>query len=77
MSANLYQGQGSPMQVVGPKAKGKLPGPAVVPMQQGQVNKPMSDLQTMQSDERKRHMDTYIYEHGHNDGSSALGEPSF
>jgi hypothetical protein len=37
----------------------------------------MSDLQTMQEDERKRHEQTYIYEHGHNDGSSALGKGSF
>lgn len=27
---------------------------------------PMSDLQAMLADEKKRHMDTYIYENGHN-----------
>jgi hypothetical protein len=59
-----------PVQSVGPKSTGKLPGPV-------QADRPMSDLQAMQADERKRHMDTYIYEHGHNDGSSPLGEPSF
>lgn len=73
----MYQGEGGYTAVVGPKTKAKLPGPAIEPLIQGQVNKPKSDLQLMQEDERKRHEQTYIYEHGHNDGSSALGKGSF
>jgi len=73
----MFQGEGGLQSVVGPKTKAKLPGPAIQPVLQGQINKPMSDLQVMQADEKKRHEQTYIYEHGHNDGSSALGKGSF
>lgn len=77
MTASLYQGEGGYQAVVGPRTNAKLPGPAIQPLLQGQVNKPKSDLQTMQDDERKQHEQTYIYEHGHNDGSSPLGQGSF
>lgn len=77
MTASMFQGEGGFQSVVGPETKAKLPGPAIQPLIQGQSNRPMSDLQTMQEDERKRHEQTYIYEHGHNDGSSALGKGSF
>ncbi len=68
MTASMFQGEGGYTSVVGPKTKARLPGP---------VNKPMSDLQVMQDNERKQHEQTYIYENGHNDGSSALGQGSF
>ncbi len=60
----MFQGEGGLQSVVGPKTKVTLP-------------KPMSDMQVMQDNERKQHEQTYIYEHGHNDGSSALGKGSF
>lgn len=63
----MFQGEGGYQSVVGPKTKAKLPGPAIQPLISGQVDKPKSDLQVMQDDERKRHEQTYIYENGHND----------
>lgn len=60
--ANAYM----PQERVGPKAKGKLPGPAVLPMQEKRQRTPMSDLQMMLQDERQRHEQNYIYQHGHN-----------
>ncbi len=73
----MFQGEGGYQSVVGPKTKAKLPGPAIQPLIQEQINKPMSDMQVMQQNERKQHEQTYIYEHGHNDGSSPLGKGSF
>ena len=77
MTASIFQGDGGYTSVVGEKLKGRLPGPAIEPLKQGQIDKPKSDMQIMQDDERKRHEQTYIYEHGHNDGSSPLGKGSF
>ena len=77
MTASMFQGEGGYQSVVGPKTKAKLPGPAIEPLIQGQTNKPKSDMQVMQENERKQHEQTYIYENGHNDGSSALGKGSF
>jgi len=77
MTASMFQGEGGYTAVVGPKTKAKLPGPAIEPLLQGQFNKPMSDMQVMQDNERKQHEQTYIYENGHNDGSSPLGKGSF
>ncbi len=45
--------------------------------ERGPSPKPKSDMQVMQDQERKQHEQTYIYEHGHNDGSSPLGKGSF
>jgi len=73
----MFQGHGGNQSAVGPKTKAKLPGPAIQPLIQGQINRPMSDMQVMQQNERKQHEQTYIYEHGHNDGSSPLGKGSF
>lgn len=67
MTASMFQGEGGSQSVVGPSTKAKLPGPAIQPLISGQINKPMSDMQTMQENERKQHEQTYIYEHGHND----------
>ncbi len=67
MTASMFQGEGGYQAVVGPRTRAKLPGPAIQPLLQGQINKPMSDLQTMQENERKQHEQTYIYENGHND----------
>lgn len=77
MTASMFQGEGGYTSVVGPQTKAKLPGAAIESILKGQVNKPMSDMQTMQANERKQHEQTYIYENGHNDGSSALGQGSF
>jgi hypothetical protein len=63
----MFQGEGGYQATVGPKTKAKLPGPAIQPITSGQIDKPKSDLQVMQDDERKRHEQTYIYENGHND----------
>jgi hypothetical protein len=73
----MFQGEGGYQSVVGPKTKAKLPGPAIEPLIQGQPNKPKSDMQVMQENERRQHEQTYIYEHGHNDGSAPLGKGSF
>lgn len=67
MTASMFQGEGGYTAVVGPKTKAKLPGPAIEPILQGQINKPKSDMQVMQDNERKQHEQTYIYENGHND----------
>ena len=64
------------MSTVGEKMKTRLPGP-IAALKQGSNGPTMSDLQFMQSNERKQHEDTYRYEHGHNDGSAPLGEASF
>lgn len=64
----MFQGEGGIQSVVGPKTRARLPGP---------IDKPMSDMQVMQQNERKQHEQTYIYEHGHNDGSAPLGKGSF
>lgn len=73
MTASLYQGSGDYMSVVGEKTKTRLAGP-VAALKQGSEGPVMSDLQRMQSDERKQHEQNYIYEHGHNDGSAPLGK---
>ena len=67
MTASMFQREGGLQSVVGPKTKAKLPGPAIQPILQVQINRPKSDLQTMQDDERRQHEQTYIYENGHND----------
>ena len=67
MTASMFQGEGDLQSVVGPKIKAKLPGPAIQPLLQEQINRPKSDLQTMQDNERRQHEQTYIYENGHND----------
>lgn len=77
MTASMFQGEGGIQSVVGLKTKAKLPEPAIEPILQGQVNKPKSDMQVMQENERKQHEQTYIYENGHNDGSAPLGKGSF
>lgn len=77
MTASMFQGEGGYQSVVGPKTKAKLPGPAIQPLISTQPNKPLSDLQAMQENERRQHEQNYIYENGHNDGSSALGKGSF
>lgn len=67
MTASMFQGEGGIQSVVGPKTKAKLPGPAIQPLLSGQIDKPKSDLQNMQDNERKQHEQVYIYEFGHND----------
>lgn len=67
MTASMFQGEGGFTKVVGVNEKGRLPGPAFEPYRQSHPDKPMSDLQHMQENERKQHEQTYIYEHGHND----------
>lgn len=67
MDANMFTGPIRSTQVVGVKSKGKLPGPAIEPYRQLQPDRPMSDMQTMQQNERRQHEQTYIYENGHND----------
>lgn len=62
----MFQGHGNYQSVVGNKTNPTA-----------QVNKPMSDMQVMQDNERKQHEQNYIYEHGHNDGSAPLGKGSF
>lgn len=62
-----FVGPIQPMEAVGVKAKGRLPGPAIQPLVDGQVNKPMSELQHMMADEQRQHEQGYIYAHGHND----------
>lgn len=37
----------------------------------------MSDLQRMMKDEQEQHMQKYVNQYGHNDGSAPLGTPSF
>lgn len=66
MTASMFQGEGGYTSVVGQNPHGHLPQPAV-----------KSDMQVMQDNERKQHEQTYIYEHGHNDGSAPLGKGSF
>jgi hypothetical protein len=63
----MFTGEGGFTKVVGVNEKGRLPGPAIEPYRQMQPNKPKSDMQTMQDNERKQHEQTYIYENGHND----------
>jgi hypothetical protein len=72
MTASMFQGEGGYTSVVGEK-----PHPQIQALSQGSVSDVKSDLQNMMDDEKKRHMDQYIYENGHNDGSAALGTPSF
>jgi hypothetical protein len=67
MTASMFSGEGGFTKVVGLKEKGRLPGPAFEPYRQAMFNKPKSDLQNMQENERKQHEQTYIYENGHND----------
>lgn len=64
MTANLYQGEGRHMQVVGQNPHGHLPRPAA--LKQGSEGPVASDMQTMMSNEAKQHEQAYIYEHGHN-----------
>jgi hypothetical protein len=64
MTASLFQGGSMPMQVVGEKAMGHLPQPAIHAQQTSDT---MSDLQTMLANEKKQHEQAYIYANGHND----------
>lgn len=66
MTASMFQGEGGITDVVGERLKGQLGGP-IAALKQGSVGPTMSDLQFMQSNERKQHEDTYRYENGHND----------
>ena len=76
MTANIYQGHGGHMSVVGERMKTRLAGP-VAALKQGSVGPVMSDLQLMQHNERKQHEQNYIYENGHNDGSAPGWRSSF
>lgn len=76
MTASMFQGEGGYTSVVGQAPKGRIPKP-VAAMKQGSAGPTMSDMQIMQQNERKQHEQAYIYEHGHNDGSAPLGNPSF
>lgn len=76
MSASLYQGSGDYTPVVGENINTRLGGP-IAALKQGSVGPVMSDMQLMQQNERKQHEQNYIYENGHNDGSTPLGTPSF
>jgi hypothetical protein len=77
MTSSMFQGEGGYTSVVGENPKGQLPHPPIQALKQGSIGPTMSDLQFMQSNERKQHEDTYKYEFGHNDGSAPLGTPSF
>lgn len=63
---SMDQGENLPMEAVGRRIKGRLPGP-VFALKQGSFGPVKSDLQTMQDNERKQHEEAYIYENGHND----------
>lgn len=77
MTANLYQGQVAPVQVVGEAMKTRLSGP-VAALKQGSVGPTMSDMQFMMENERKQHEDAYRYAHGaHASDNVPLGNPSF
>lgn len=67
MTANLYQGEGGYVSVVGENPHGKLPHPPIQALEQGSVGPTMSDLQFMMDNERKQHQQAYEYERGHND----------
>jgi hypothetical protein len=67
MDANMFTGPIRGTRAVGVQSKGRLPGPAIEPYKQMQPDRPMSDMQTMQQNERRQHEQTYIYENGHND----------
>lgn len=82
MTASMYQGEGGYMDVVGQKPKGNLPqmnnlAGRVGALKQGSIGPVKSDLQNMMENEQKQHEQSYRYAHGHNDGSSALGNASF
>lgn len=62
----LIQDENMGQQVVGAKAKGRLPGPALQPIRDQQPDKPMSELQHMMEDERRQHEDSFRYQYGHN-----------
>lgn len=72
----MYQGEGGHMNAVGEKMKTHLPGQTPA-LKQGSEGPTMSDLQFMQSNERKQHEQNYIYENGHNDGSAPGYRSSF
>lgn len=76
MTASMFQGEVQYMSQVGSKMKTRLSGP-IAALKQGSVGPVKSDMQVMQDNERRQHEQTYIYEHGHNDGSAPLGTPSF
>lgn len=83
----MFQGQIQPMQAVGEKMKTHLPEETAArirnqsgrfgALKQGSAGPTQSDMQLMQQNEKKQHQQTYLYEHGHNDGSAPLGTPSF
>lgn len=83
----MFQGEGGYMSAVGSKMKTHLPQETSEKirnatgrynaLKQGSVGPTMSDMQIMQQNERKQHQQAYEYEHGHNDGSAPLGNPSF
>lgn len=78
MTANLYQGTGNYVSVVGKNPHGKLPHPPIQSLKEGSEGPTMSDLQFMLHNERKQHEDTYRYEHGSHSGENVpLGESSF
>jgi len=72
----MFQGEGGYTPMVGQKMQTHLPGMTPA-LEQGSEGKTMSDLQVMMENERKQHEQSYIYQNGHNDGSSVLGTPSF
>ena len=76
MTASMFQGEGGYTSVVGQERRAHLPKP-VAALKQGSFGPTKSDMQFMQDNERKQHEQTYIYEHGHNDGSAPLGNASF
>ena len=77
MTASMFQGEGGYTSVVGKNPHGQLPHPPVQALKEGSVGPVMSDLQNMMQHEQKQHEQSYIYAHGHNDGSAPLGKPSF
>lgn len=87
MTASMFQGESDYMSAVGEEMKTHLPQSVaaqeannrgrIAAFKQGSVGPTMSDMQVMMENERKQHQDAYRYAHGHNDGSSPLGNPSF
>lgn len=67
MTWSIIQDGNMMQEAVGPKTKGRLPGPAIQPLIDRQKDKPMSELQHMMSEEKRQHEDLYRYSHGHND----------
>ena len=66
----MFTGPGMASQVVDRTPKGRIP-------QAMKQTSTMSDLQRMMKDEQEQHMQNYVNQYGHNDGSAPLGTPSF